>query len=447
MSSPPLSEPEAVFHSPKTPPQRSFRNRLFAIAKVLAVVAVVVGGYWGFKVLRSLAGGGSLSDAVRSLADPRELFPGKDRLVILVLGKDYNHTSKGIQYSSNARADTIMILSADLEHKSLAAVSVPRDTKVTAEDGVTGKINAVFQRGGVDLLKRTLSAQLGVPIDHYVVLKSDAVKAIVDAVGGVEVDPIDDMFYEDSWAGLKIDLHKGPQRINGEQAVGFVRFRKTGTHKFDDQRREVHVRYHASKEEGDLRRTERQQELVRAVMAEAKSLSNVWRIDELINVGFEQIDTDLTRPQVGALANLFKSGASSNMASASLPGRDSMDGGLYYWELDDTRARATVDWLINGNELAGRSLLRVAVYNGTGKRGATGPVLEKIKSAGFDGIVGGMTRERPPTPEVTYRKAAQAAYASEVASLVGAPAPKKDTKADPRADWLPDVKVVLVAKP
>jgi len=408
-------------------------------------VLLIGAGAWAYEVVGTLTkhGGGNIVQVWQGITNPRALFPSKDRIVILVVGKDYNYDSKDIAYTKDARADTIMLLSADLANAKLTAVGIPRDTRVTAPDHVTGKINGTFSRGGFPLLQETISKEFGVAIDYHVILKADAVKKIVDAVGGVDVDVLDDMFYEDSWAGLKINLTKGHHHINGTEAVGFVRFRKTGTHEIGPKGEKIPVHHKSSMEEGDLRRADRQQQLVHALVGEALTPKNIVQAGNLINTAFDQIETDLTRTQAEALATIFKKSSSSNLAGSTIPGKDTTIGGTYYWEPDLDRSRLTLDWLLRGNEDAGRRLVRIVVYNGTTDKAAARTVAENLRGEGYEASSTGAPKEKPVTNELVYRKAAYESYARAIAQELGIQSVRKDV-GDPRADWLPEIKIMLV---
>ena len=248
---------------------------------LVVCMAIGAGGRLFMNVVESVGGkGANPLEILGTMTNPRQEFPGKNKLTILLVGQDYNRDRKGMPYTKNSRADTIMMLAVDLDRKSVRACSIPRDTYVQAADQLTGKINGTLARGGVDLLKRTLEQMFGVTIDNYVLVKPYAIREIVDAVGGVDVEAMDDMKYDDSWGQLHVDIPKGRHHLTGIQAEGFVRFRKMNS----GQGR--------SEEEGDLRRAARQQQVVRAMMVAATRTSNFLRADEIIDTGFEQIDTD-----------------------------------------------------------------------------------------------------------------------------------------------------------
>jgi hypothetical protein len=275
------------------------------------------------------------------------------------------------------------------------------------------------------------------------VLKADAVKVMVDAVGGVEVEPIDDMFYEDRWGGLKVDMKAGQQRVNGEQAVGFVRFRKMGEHRVGANGELIDVRHRTSKEEGDIRRTERQQQLIHALTSEAMRPQNIFKAAQLVDTAFSQIETDLSRTQVLALATIFKSGGTSALAGSTIPGEDKMDDGIYYWSPDRERAKLTIDWLLQGDDMAGRRLTRVAVYNGTTKeRRAGSQAAETLNGLGYTATASGRARGEQIVAEVVYRKAAYEEAAKIIAKTLNIPTVRKDPT-DANAYWLPEIKVTL----
>src|SRR5690606_31131494 len=124
-----------------------------------------------------------------------------------------------------------------------------------------------------------------------------------------------------------------------------------------------------SKEEGDFRRTARQQELIRALFAEAMQPRNLDRADTIIDVGFQQIETNLTRPQLVALGVLFKGAGLNTMKTFTLEGSDAKIDGLYYFLPDMDRGRALVDWVIKGDTLAANRVVRISVLNASGVTG------------------------------------------------------------------------------
>lgn len=396
----------------------------------LTFLVIGAGVRLGSNIVNSLGDGQkSFVEVIQTVQDPKREFPGKNRLVVLVVGQDYNRDRKGMPYTKNSRADTIMLLSADLEKKTVKACSIPRDTYVTAADQLSGKINAVLTRGGVDLLKKTVEQMFGLGIDSYVVIKPYAVRKLVDAVGGVQVVAMDDMKYDDSWGQLHVDIKEGRHLLNGEQAEGFVRFRK------------MNAGEGRSEEEGDLRRTARQQQLIQAMMQAANATGNLLRADEIIDTGFEQIDTDLTRMQCFALSQIFKGANMGGMQSATVPGTDEKGSdGAYLYRLDYERSQATVDWLIKGDDLAMKRLVRIEIRNGTKTPGVARIASEMLDQLGYNSSAPGNAPASPVTT-IVYRKASFEEAAREVQKVLGAASITKEVK--PANEWDPEIRVVI----
>lgn len=118
------------------------------------------------------------------------------------------------------RTDTIMLLHTGAGKPTL--VSIPRDSIVAIPGYSTTKINAAYAFGGPELLVQTLEENTGVRIDRYVEIGFAGVVSLVDAVGGVEICPEEDM--DDDKAGL--DIKKGCQEVDGKTALGYSRTRK-----------------------------------------------------------------------------------------------------------------------------------------------------------------------------------------------------------------------------
>ena len=141
------------------------------------------------------------------------------------------------------RTDTLMLVSFAKKSKEINILSIPRDTYVTVSQenfslmreeypqpaSQSMKINAVHHFGGekygVELLKQEVCNLLGVNVDFYVKVDFEAFRYIIDSVGGIEFDVPVDMKYTDPLQNLYINLQKGPQKLNGEQAEHLLRYR------------------------------------------------------------------------------------------------------------------------------------------------------------------------------------------------------------------------------
>lgn len=448
----------------KTPSFRMgpFLRRLF----ILALIGCL--GYATFyfaRIMKSMGGGKhGVSSIIGSIVNPLGKFPGQNRITVLLIGKDFNWTNKRMPYSSDARSDSIMLASLDLKNKKASLLSIPRDTYVRAPDGKVGKINGTFARGGHQLLEATIEQLLDIRIDYHVVVRIPGVAEIVDAVKGVEVETIDSMVYHDSWGGLHVNLPEGKQTINGEQAIGFARYRhpdlyernEDGTPKLYRNGSPIQKRHRDiafSKEDGDPRRMARQQQLIRAILNKAKSFDNLLQLDQVVNVGLEQIETNLDRPQIFALAALFRSAQPETIQSGTLPGDGGKRGGIWYFQHDPEKSKYMVDWLVHGDETASYKVTRVDVQNGTKVTGAVRKLVSYLSDEGFDAHNAGNAKRPAEAGEldetrILYSKASVLTRAKHIQKMLGGGTLIKEDQPDTSGamktkDQRPDVTVVL----
>lgn len=472
------SEAKKIAKSAMPASSASSSRRLLGVLLLIALGVAFT--FAGIK-LKNIGGGNSIQSIIGSIANPRGEFAQKDKITILLIGKDYNrYISKtnralnGMPTSKESRSDSIMLATLDLKSQKVSLLSIPRDTYVYNIDGEAGKINATYRLGGEKRLAATIEKLLGVKPDYFVAVRIPGVAAIVDAVGGVEVETIDAMEYHDFWGGLHVNLPKGKQKINGQEAIGFARYREldpyernpdgspipilnsngkprldsNGNPLFKRRTKLVH-----SDEEGDPRRMARQQQLIRAIINKTKSFNNLLKIDEVVNVGLEQIETDLDRMQIFALAALFRSVKPEQIQSGTLPGDGGMRGSYWYFNLDEEKSKLMVDWLVRGDEAAGRALTTIEVQNGTSVAGAARLVVKQLRKGGYNATNGGNaerleTAGELETTRILYRKAAVLPRAKEIAAQLGGGKLIKEAAPDTTgvmktSERLPDITIVL----
>lgn len=214
---------------------------------------------------------------------------------ILAVGKD----------KVGLNTDTIMMVHIDTENDVLNIMSIPRDTMSNVKRYVK-KINAAYGVGGgngnIEQLKTEITMLLGVQVDRYVVVNLDAFEQAIDAIGGVTIDVPRDMKYKDPYQDLVINISKGPQTLNGNQAVGFVRYRYGYVN-------------------GDLGRIEAQQLFIEALINQCTSPTIVNKIPELATIVKENMDTDMTVQEIIWFAKQgLEIDTSTGMHMYTLPG-------------------------------------------------------------------------------------------------------------------------------
>ena len=127
--------------------------------------------------------------------------------------------------TGNGRTDTMLLVHVPVfgSRTPTTMVSIPRDSYVPIPGYGRDKINAAFAMGGAPLLAQTAEQATGLRLDHYAEVGFSGFAVLVDALGGVTVCPAAPM--NDPLAG--IDLPAGCQKLNGRDALGYVRSRDT----------------------------------------------------------------------------------------------------------------------------------------------------------------------------------------------------------------------------
>ena len=319
---------------------RRRRKRGEIILCVLLVV-ILAGAFGAAKLYASLKlweGKAEKSDFVASADVSSE---AKDQLLnIALLGTD----------GDGFRTDVNIVASLNLTTKEVHLISVPRDTRVVMTDdmiaylekndrtipqanGVYGqcKLTEVHAYAGEGnrstFTVAMLEEILGIDIDYYVKVDLDAFKDIVDAVGGVEFDVQERLYYSDPAQGLYIDLYPGPQVLDGEKAEMLVRFREGYAQK-------------------DLKRIEVQQEFLKAFISQVCSSDKIMsNLDSYIKIFMEKVESDMPVATALKYAGYIKEIDPASITTDTIPG----EGGSYF-DMDEEGTKELVDYRIYGKE-------------------------------------------------------------------------------------------------
>ncbi|MEN8444250.1 MAG: LCP family protein, partial [Cyanobacteria bacterium J06555_13] len=269
-------------------------------------------------------------------------------------------------------SDTMLLLRFDPRDQQVTVVSVPRDTR-TNVDGLVTKINEANREGGPALSAQAVSELMGgVPIDRYMRINVQGVEKLIDALGGVKVNVPKDMKYQDDSQHLYINLKAGEQRLDGDKALQFLRFR------YDDN--------------GDIGRVQRQQQFMRALTEQALNPTTISRLPKILSVIQSHVDTNLSVEELVALVGYSSQRDRSDVQMLMLPGEFSNydDYELSYWIPDYSEIDAiSADYfdIANGSyrvsEETDPSYLRVAIQDSTYDDVAVQSLINTLYDTGY----------------------------------------------------------------
>ena len=220
-----------------------------------------------------------------------------DPRTFLILGTDARYADR--QLKIKPRSDTILLVRVDPDKQRIAVMSIPRDLKVTVPGAGTNKINAAYEIGGpgktVSTIKK-LFADAGekFPINNVVSVSFGGFRRAVDYVGGVYVD-IDRRYYNDNTTAAAgenyatIDVQPGYQKLKGQDALDYVRYRH-----FDN----------------DFFRASRQQDFLRQVSHQdaIRQLLDPGKVKQLAHIFGRYFEVDDSFVDTGNLFSLAQLG-------------------------------------------------------------------------------------------------------------------------------------------
>ena len=315
------------------------------------------------------------------------------RVNVLLIGVDVTLNNRR-QIVNVSRADTLMLVNFDPKRNRVSGLSIPRDTRAVIPGVGVTKINAAYAFGGPGLTIRTVEDLLGVPVDFYVKLGPESFTRFIDAIGGIDLVVEKDMKYTDRWAGLYINLKKGPQHLNGRQAMGYARFRHDAL--------------------GDIARVERQQKVLLALFHKLKSPATMVHAPQLLRAFVENSQTNMTIRELISLGVFASRLESADLMFTTLPGTLTD----LYWEPDAAKTRLTLTQLFYGVTPQALASTAVEVLNGSGVPGLARQTAQRLERLGFR-VVRVDTSPTPVTMTTVIDRTGRTEVAHFLAELLG----------------------------
>ena len=414
-----MSEPATESSGPAPATSRSRLRRVLAWISLSLAIVLVIAAAGGYLLYRHL--NGNLAHAAIQ-QEPGHKKPkaglGKSENILL-MGSDTRAFKGGSKFGSEiagARSDTTILvhIAEDGQHATL--VSIPRDTYAhipacKTANGVStpqwNKFNVAFSIGGPSCTIALVENLTGLAINHFVVVNFAGFQRMVDALGGVTVcmthainDPVRTNPATGGKIGSGLVLDAGTHKLNGTQALGFVRSR------------------YAVGDGSDLGRIKNQQVFLSSMIRKATStglLFHPFSLYHFLDAATKSIETDpkFGLPQLKSLAGKLHGLKPGKVGLLTVPLSNTnayvpiggVQASVVYW--DKPRAKALWQALKTDGPLPGTepnstasptpssspltvppSAIHVRVLNGTGQRGIAHKVASELASRGYviDGV-------------------------------------------------------------
>ena len=353
----------------------------------LAILLFAAGAFYGALVVSTQVDELLFPGNGIRLSRPLGSLPGIDagdgsdiggrRINVLVLGLD----RRPREGKAPTRTDTLFVLTIDPASKTAGILGIPRDlwVEIPGRDGgffeqrvntayVLGETNN-YDGGGPGLAMKTIEHNLGVEIDHYVLIDFEGFKRIIDALGGIEVEVArylrDDLYSESELPGDydPQEFEEGLQYMDGSRALAYARIRRGSS---------------------DLDRIERQQRVIFAVMDKGLALDVLPNALDLWGKYKDAIETDINDFQIPGFAKLAADIPQEEIIALSLgPATVGANiGGASVLLAAPEGIQQIVDALFSDQGLVEEEAL-VEVQNGTGEPGLASAVADYLVGLGL----------------------------------------------------------------
>lgn len=280
--------------------------------KVLLFIIIILLIGIGWFTYKTIKNGGGLSGMLATVVGHDENTK-KDlkEIKVLILGVSTDLDS--------SLTDTIMVASYNPNTQKANLLSIPRDTftgKNTKKAVAAQKINALYNINKTP--EKTLAAVnelTGLDIKYYVVVKTEALIKLVDAIGGVTFNVPIDMKYDDPTQDLHIDLKAGEQLIDGNKAEQLLRWRHSNNIKGVGM-----TTYPSEYGNDDFGRMRTQRDFIIATLKQTLKPSNIFKIGQILEIAHKNVETNLELSYVKDYIPYAVEFDTENIKSATLPG-------------------------------------------------------------------------------------------------------------------------------
>lgn len=380
--------------------KKSVVGKIFKFILLLLLIAIIVYvinfAIQYFKHTKNMEG--KEYDPLSAVAlgiDPQKLKE-VERLNVLILGES------GIPGEDYKLTDSIMVASYNPQTQQASLLSIPRDTYVGKKDKNTAtsnylasyKINTVYRNGtNIPETIECVNNITGLNLDKYLLIDTDAIIEVVDAIGGVTFDVPIDMDYDDLAQDLHIHLKAGEQLIDGEKAEQLLRFR----HNNDG------TSYPSEYGDNDIGRMRTQREFIQVTAKQLLRVENVTKVLNLMDIVFKNVKTNLDMETLKYYIPYIFKFNTSNIVSDTLPGTPEKCNGIWIYTANKTQTKQVIEDLFTDkiveeekneeststNTTDGENTTKeskeitIELLNGTGDKEILTEVKEKLKEKGY----------------------------------------------------------------
>lgn len=384
------------------------------IVLILLFIILILAGIFIYKWQKNGGGVEGVIKTTLGYDENKQL----DKIYCLLLGQSQNLT------------DTIMIASYDPKSQEAALLSIPRDTFVGENKAYAGgydKINAIYQTGVENLLEDVRDIT-GIDVQYYLKVDTEALKVLVDKIGGVYFDVPIDMHYTDKKQDLYIDLKGGYQLLDGDKAEQVVRFR----HNSDGST------YPAEYGGEDLGRMKTQRAFLTELLNQTIEKMDINKVFDFMAIAEEYVETNLDFNVLKDYIPYLFDFDIDNLKTATLPGiaEQASVTGTWIYSVDEEEAEEVINELFHGisneetdgnvidsnsisnSEIENDEKIKIEVLNGSGSSSKLSEAVADLEASGFEVVQTGNTSTTNNTTIINRNDVSQSKL-EKIKELIG----------------------------
>lgn len=350
--------------------QKIKKSRKYNVLKTLLILfLLLILAFVGYIVYGTIKNGG-----------------GTQGLIYTVVGQSKDETlepfSALLLGSSQNLTDTIMVFKYNPQTQNAYLISIPRDTFIGNDKNsakAADKINSLYKGKYPEKVLEAVNKVTGLDLKYYVLVDTEALKALVDAIGGVYFDVPIDMKYTDKKQGLYINLKAGYQLLDGDKAEQVVRFR----HNQDGSS------YSYEYGNNDTGRMKTQRNFLKAVIKQTLTPSNFLNVGKFLDIAETYVKTNISMDVLKKYIAPAVNFSVENLETGTIPGTNQKCNGVWLFIANKTKTKTYLTEM--NNKLAGiddatkeeLSSLKIEILNGSGNSSKLKEAKEILTNAGF----------------------------------------------------------------
>ncbi|MCD6423568.1 MAG: LCP family protein [Elusimicrobia bacterium] len=338
-----------------------------------------------------------------------------EKINFLLVGAD--HVKGG------SHADVVLWVSFEPKTYFVDLVSIPRDTLIRWDRGwIPRKVSELLylntkrlgMQKGMRTFEKEIEKLLSVDFDYYFFLTFSAFTEFIDVLGGVPVRIEEPMHYDDNWGNLHIHFEPGDYVLNGEDALKYIRYRKTPL--------------------GDIARIKRQQNFLEKILKEFFKFKTIFLIPEFLKVYRRNVFTNFKLVEFFPVLEILRSIKIGTQRFQILPGYSQRIVSKDVWRIDREALKEIRSIIAaSSKELWPRNSLKpflvkrkkgfladikAEVFNATKRKGLAEKLSKSLREYGCDVVLWGNWGALKKHTEVITRNG-DFSKASRLARILG----------------------------